>query len=83
MPSILERLSAHREIEYSAALPVVKGRVTRLIGLTLEAVGLKVAVGDYCEVVGGDGSSVEAEVVGFAGDRIYLMPLDAIEGLVR
>lgn len=66
---------------FTPAQPKVEGRITRLIGLTLEAVGLKVALGDYCRIQVTSESDAEAEVVGFAGDRIYLMPLHGIEGL--
>ncbi|MGC3979893.1 MAG: flagellar protein export ATPase FliI [Steroidobacteraceae bacterium] len=61
--------------------PVVEGSLTRMVGLTLEAVGCQAAVGDRCEVVAGDGGRVEAEVVGFSGDRLFLMPTGDIHGL--
>lgn len=66
---------------FTPAFPEVSGRITRLIGLTLEAVGLKVALGDYCKIEVTKGQFSEAEVVGFSGDRIYLMPLFSVEGL--
>lgn len=66
---------------FSPSHAKVEGRITRLIGLTLEAVGLKVALGDYCRILVTADTEVEAEVVGFAGDRIFLMPLQGIEGL--
>lgn len=66
---------------FTPAQPKVEGRITRLIGLTLEAVGLKVALGDYCRIQVTSETDAEAEVVGFSGDRIYLMPLHGIEGL--
>jgi flagellum-specific ATP synthase len=81
MSRLLQRLQRHLDIKYSAVRPLVEGRITRLIGLTLEAVGLQVAIGDNCEIQVRPGVRVEAEVVGFAGDRIYLMPLDSIDGL--
>jgi len=61
--------------------PVAEGRITRSVGLTLEAVGLKVSVGKQCEVINDDGRRIEAEVVGFAGDRVFLMPIKRVEGL--
>ena len=61
--------------------PPVEGLLTRMVGLTLEAVGCQAAVGDRCEVMGGDGHRVEAEVVGFSGDRLFLMPTGDIHGL--
>ena len=61
--------------------PPVEGVLTRMIGLTLEAAGCQAAVGDRCEVLGSGGMRVEAEVVGFSGDRLYLMPTGDIHGL--
>lgn len=61
--------------------PPVEGVLTRMIGLTLEASGCQAAVGDRCDVIANDGARIEAEVVGFAGDRLYLMPTGDIRGL--
>jgi len=60
----------------------VSGRVTRVAGLVMEAVGLKLPVGSACTVPLPNGSNLEAEVVGFAGDHIFLMPQSDIEGIV-
>jgi len=57
-----------------------QGYLTRSIGLTLEAVGLKACVGDECEVIVGD-KKIDAEVVGFANEKIYLMPIERISGV--
>ena len=61
--------------------PAVAGCLTRMVGLTLEASGCQAAVGDRCEIVSADDSRIEAEVVGFAGERLYLMPTGDIHGL--
>ncbi len=61
--------------------PPVAGRLTRMVGLTLEAVGCQAAVGDRCEILASDAERVDAEVVGFAGDRLFLMPTGDIHGL--
>lgn len=61
--------------------PPVEGVLTRMIGLTLEAAGCQAAVGDRCDVVAADGGRIEAEVVGFSGDRLFLMPTGDIHGL--
>ena len=61
---------------------LVSGRVTRVAGLVMEAVGLKLAVGNACTVPLPNGSQLEAEVVGFSGDRLFLMPQSDVEGIV-
>ncbi len=66
-----------------------QGKLVRVAGLVLEATGVKVPVGSVCEIHMPSSSSnpqrgqrpVNAEVVGFSGDRAYLMPTDEIQGL--
>ncbi|WP_426144916.1 flagellar protein export ATPase FliI [Polaromonas sp. DSR2-3-2] len=61
------------------------GRLTRAVGLVLEAVGLRLPVGSDCLIElppGYPDKTAEAEVVGFAGDKILLMPLSVVDGLL-
>jgi flagellum-specific ATP synthase len=60
---------------------VVSGRLTRVAGLVMEAVGLKLAVGSNCVVQLPGGHKVDAEVVGFAGEKLFLMPSTDVYGL--
>jgi flagellum-specific ATP synthase len=60
----------------------ISGRVTRLTGLVMEAVGIKLAIGSACSIPLPDGRKIEAEVVGFDGERLLLMPQSGIEGIV-
>lgn len=60
---------------------VVEGKLSRMVGLTLEAVGCQAAVGDRCRVFNPGGNDVDAEVVGFSGDRLFLMPTGTPRGL--
>ena len=47
----------------------------------MEAVGLKMPVGSTC-VVELPNSRVEAEVVGFSGEKLFLMPENDVQGLM-
>jgi len=58
------------------------GRLTRVAGLVMEAVGLRLAVGSSCLVALPDGHLVDAEVVGFSGDHLFLMPSTDVFGLL-
>ena len=69
-----------RRVEHTPP-PAVEGSLTRMVGLTLEAVGCQASIGDCCDVIAGDGSRIESEVVGFAGERLYLMPTGDAHGL--
>jgi len=53
-----------------------------MVGLTLEAVGCQAPIGARCLVESSTGDPVEAEVVGFAGEKLYLMPTGDIRGIV-
>ena len=58
----------------------VAGRLIRVVGLTLEAVGIKVDVGSQCLVETSSGDLM-AEVVGFSGDITFLMPEQSLRGV--
>ncbi len=75
-----ERLAVRRSLVASQPL-IVEGKLTRMVGLTLEAAGCQAPIGARCKVQGPDGQPVEAEVVGFSGEKIYLMPTGDIRGL--
>lgn len=62
--------------------PIVAGRLVRMVGLTLEAVGCEAAVGTSCNIIAPGNHCIEAEVVGFSGDKTYLMAMGDSRGLV-
>ncbi|TAK99057.1 MAG: flagellar protein export ATPase FliI [Aquabacterium sp.] len=68
-----------------ARLPLEnQGKLVRVAGLVLEAAGLRLPVGAVCEIHSEtrlESTPVLAEVVGFAGDRAYLMPTAEVHGL--
>ena len=58
-----------------------QGMLVRVAGLVLEAAGVRVPVGSVCEVRSEGQAPVLAEVVGFNGDRAFLMPTGDLHGL--
>ncbi len=58
------------------------GTLRRVVGLTLEAVGCEAPLGGRCEVQDASGTQIETEVVGFSGDRLFLMPTGEMRGLL-
>lgn len=76
-----ERLATARARIATPPSLIVEGKLTRMVGLTLEAAGCQAAIGARCLVQGPDGTPIEAEVVGFAGERLFLMPTGDIRGL--
>jgi flagellum-specific ATP synthase len=76
------------DLQDYAALPQpleTSGTLVRVTGLVLEAAGVRVPVGSLCEVrdasAGPGQAGVLAEVVGFNGDRAFLMPNGELQGL--
>lgn len=70
---------SHRWIPDNTPI-IVEGRLTRMVGLTLEAIGLNATVGERCLVIDRQ-NTVEAEVVGFQDDKAFLMPVQPFSGL--
>jgi flagellum-specific ATP synthase len=70
-----------RAIAASAEPFEARGRLTRAAGLVMEAVGLKLPVGARVEVVQSDAARLDAEVVGFSGERLFLMPVTEPQGI--
>lgn len=60
----------------------VHGRVTRVVGLVIEAAGMEVGLGELCRVTSlNEQRSTLAEVVGFHERGVLLMPLGDMDGL--
>lgn len=60
----------------------VSGRVAQAVGIVVEGYGPMTTVGELCRItreVGGE--PIAAEVVGFRGDRVLLMPLGDMHGI--
>ncbi len=74
-------MSAHELLERVDPL-AVHGRIAQAVGIVLEGYGPVTSIGEICEITREDGEgSVMAEVVGFRGDRILLMPLGEMRGI--
>jgi len=60
---------------------LVKGKVTKVVGLVVEGAGIKAAVGDVCEIVT-NSQKIEAEVIGFKENSLLLMPFGEMQGVL-
>ncbi len=81
-PLWAKRVEAYEKKVNGAPGLVVEGVLRRVVGLTLEAAGCSAPIGGRCQIVAPDESRVETEVVGFAGDKLYLMPTRDMRGVV-
>jgi len=57
------------------------GRVTDVVGLLIEALGPAVSVGELCKIENIHGTELFAEVVGFKGKKVLLMPYSEMSGI--
>ena len=76
-----KRLRPYLERAVQPQQLVVAGKLTRMVGLTLEAVGCQAAIGGRCQIESTNGKPIDAEVVGFHDDKLYLMPIGELQGL--
>lgn len=58
-----------------------EGKLTRLVGLTLEAMGCQQSIGSRCVVHNENNTTVEAEVVGFSNEKSFLMCTGSTQGI--
>jgi flagellum-specific ATP synthase len=76
-----QRLRTWREALRHTPAFTKAGRLVRINGLVMEAMGLKLPLGASCRIETPTGGTVEAEVVGFQGDKLFLMPTEEVYGL--
>lgn len=80
----MKMLKADRYIEHLKHLdPIrVNGKVTQVIGLTVESEGPDASIGDLCYIYPTKSSApLKAEVVGFRDNKVILMPLGELHSI--
>lgn len=65
----------------SKPLWTYRGTVTKVVGMAIESLGPRVNIGEMCTISSQNGEDVLAEVVGFNGNHILLMPLGNLSGV--
>jgi len=81
VPCATDRLAPFLHRVKETPLLEKRGHVTQLIGLVIESAGPICAVGDICRIEPSSGQPILAEVVGFRGDCVLLMPLREVHGI--
>jgi len=72
---------AYRKVLEGRSFYCKSGKVTQVIGLTIQVEGIKGFVGEVCIVEIDENQHVLAEVVGFKNDKVLLMPLGELSGI--
>jgi len=58
------------------------GKVSKIVGLTIESIGPDAKLNDLCKITSSDGTqTLYAEVVGFNNSRVLLMPFQSVDGI--
>ena len=70
-----------REIIRRASTPTFRGEIDVVSGVLVEAIGVPASMGELCRIERGTGAAIEAEVIGFRGDRTLLMSHGDLVGL--
>jgi len=81
MDQSLWDMTKYRDLLHSAKLNTLEGKICRVTGMMIEAVGLECSIGDVCEIHLSDGGTALAEVVGIADRVTYLMPYSEVDGI--
>ena len=69
-----DKLNSRDYVEYL-------GKVSKVVGLTIEADGPQASIGDLCNIHVLRGGPLKAEVVGFRDEKVLLMPLGEMSGI--
>jgi len=71
----------HETLEKTAPV-TFHGKVTQVVGITIEGYGVGSFVGELCDIYERGGNSpIKAEVIGFRDNRVVLMPLGEVRGI--
>lgn len=81
LDKLLDMSAASRALQI-ADLRSHEGKVSKIVGMTVEATGLECSIGDICHILlDKDGEPAVCEVVGISGSTTYLMPYQELDGI--
>lgn len=74
-------ISKYNEALNSSDFIVRYGRISQVVGLTIEAIGPSVSIGELCTVNTIGNEELICEVVGFKDNKVLFMPLGEMSGI--
>src|SRR4051812_41436993 len=74
-------LDRYRALLHTATPIRVQGRVAQVVGLLAEVEGIAGRLGEMCRIDRANQPPIEAEIVGFRGERTLVMPLGELRGV--
>lgn len=61
---------------------LISGTLNRVVGLKLEATGFHAPIGSLCQITLPNQNKIEAEIVGFSNETLYLMSTENTHGVM-
>lgn len=78
----IPKVDKYKEVLHTIDPIRVNGKVTQVIGLTVESEGPDVSIGDLCYIYPHKSNKpLKAEVVGFRSNKVILMPLGDLDAI--
>ncbi len=81
MNALIQKFENYLEQVNLLNITEVDGRVSQVVGLVIEANLPNGTLGELCGIHTKSGNLIRAEIVGFRGDKVLLMPLDETVGI--
>lgn len=81
MQLIESRFSDYQQQLPDASMIRLDGKVTNVVGMVIEASLPRATLGELCQIHTREKGSIRAEIVGFRGEKVLLMPLDQTVGI--
>lgn len=75
-------MSKYYRIVHLSDLCSYEGKISKIVGMTVEATGITCSIGDICHIkLSGGGEDIVCEVVGVSDNKAYLMPYHEMDGI--
>lgn len=81
MQQILHNFDHFAELVQTNSMLRLDGKVSNVVGLVIEASLPEATLGELCRIHPRNGDVIRAEIVGFRGEKVLLMPLDQTIGI--
>ncbi len=81
MQQILNRFEDYSELLTMSSMIRMDGKVSNVVGLVIEASLPGATLGELCQIHTQTHEVIRAEIVGFKGEKVLLMPLDQTVGI--
>ena len=81
MQQIISKFNNYSELLLASTMTRMDGKVSNVVGMVIEASLPEATMGELCEIHTRSGEVIRAEIVGFKGEKVLLMPLDQTVGI--